>query len=49
MLAYLSWKAVTAIHLGPLVIRPHGVLIAVGILAGALLMRRYTRRSGIPD
>ena len=37
------------IHLGPVPIRPHGVLIAGGFLAGALLMRRSTRRYGIPD
>lgn len=47
--AYLSWRAVTMVHAGPLVIRPHGVFIAAGFLAGALLMRHYTRRAGISD
>ena len=49
MLASVSWPVSTVIHLGPVPIRPHGVLIAVSFLAGALLMRRSTRRYGIPD
>lgn len=49
MLATLSWKAFTEIHLGPLALRPHGLLIAVGFVGGAQLMRRSTRRRGIPD
>jgi len=49
VLAYLSWRPVTEIHLGPLSIKPHGLLIAVGFLAGARLMQRYTRPAGIPD
>lgn len=49
MVAYLSWRAVTAIHLGPLTLRPHGILIAVGFLAGAYLTRRYARARGISD
>ena len=49
MFAYISWKVVTGFHIGPLMIRPHGVLIAVGFFAGALLMRRSTRAAKIPD
>ncbi len=40
MLAAISWKVVTGFHLGPFLIRPHGVLIAAGFLAGARLMGR---------
>lgn len=49
MLASISWPIVTRFHLGPLAIRPHGLLIALGFFAGAFLMRRSTRRAGIPD
>ncbi len=49
MLAELSWRGVTAVHLGPLTLRPHGALIAVGFLAGARLMQRSTRPRGIAD
>jgi prolipoprotein diacylglyceryl transferase len=49
MLGYISWRIVTGFHLGPLMIRPHGALIAVGFLAGALLMRRSTRAAKITD
>ena len=49
MLAYISWPVVTQFHLGPLMIRPHGALIAIGFVAGAYLMRRSTRLARIPD
>jgi prolipoprotein diacylglyceryltransferase len=49
MLTAISWPVVPEVHLGPLTIRPHGALIAVGFLAGAVLMRRSTRRAGIAD
>ena len=49
MFAYISWRIVTGFHIGPLMIRPHGALIAVGFLAGAFLMRRSTRAAKIPD
>jgi prolipoprotein diacylglyceryl transferase len=49
MLAYISWRIVTGFHIGPLMIRPHGALIAVGFFAGAFLMRRSTRAAKIPD
>ena len=49
MFAYISWRIVTGFHIGPLMIRPHGALIAVGFLAGAFLMRRSTRRVKVPD
>lgn len=49
MIGYISWPVVTGIHLGPFMIRPHGLLIGVGFLAGAAVMRRYTRRAGISD
>jgi len=49
MFAYISWRIVTGFHIGPLMIRPHGALIAVGFFAGAFLMRRSTRAAKIPD
>ena len=49
VLASISWKVVTEFHLGPLMVRPHGLLIAVGFFAGARLMQRYTRPRGISD
>lgn len=49
VLAYISWKVVTGFHLGPFMIRPHGLLIAAGFLAGARLMQRYSRPRGISD
>lgn len=49
MFAFISWRVVTGFHIGPLMIRPHGLLIAVGFFTGALVMRRYTRRAGISD
>lgn len=49
MFAYISWRIVTGFHIGPLMIRPHGALIAVGFFAGALLMRRSSRAARIPD
>jgi phosphatidylglycerol:prolipoprotein diacylglycerol transferase len=49
VIATISWPTVGTIHVGPLAIRPHGVLIAAGFLAGALLMRRATRKAGIAD
>ncbi|MBI3647582.1 MAG: prolipoprotein diacylglyceryl transferase [Actinobacteria bacterium] len=49
VLAHISWKVVTGFHVGPLMIRPHGLLIAVGFLAGARLMQRYSRPRGISD
>jgi phosphatidylglycerol:prolipoprotein diacylglycerol transferase len=49
MLAFVSWRVVTGFHLGPLMIRPHGLLIAVGFFAGAVVMRRSTRKAGIAD
>ncbi len=49
VLSAISWPVSTEIHLGPLMLRPHGVAIAVGFLAGARLMRGSTRARGIPD
>ncbi len=49
MLAVISWKVVTELHIGPFMVRPHGVLIAVGFFAGAMVMRRYSRARGIDD
>lgn len=49
MVGSISWRVVTGFHLGPMMIRPHGVLIVVGVVAGSLLMRRSTRRAGIAD
>ncbi|HEX9123614.1 MAG TPA: prolipoprotein diacylglyceryl transferase family protein [Actinomycetota bacterium] len=49
MLASITWKVSTELHVGPFMIRPHGVLIAVGFLAGARLMKRYASPKGISD
>jgi phosphatidylglycerol:prolipoprotein diacylglycerol transferase len=49
VLATISWRPLVEIHLGPLSIKPHGVLIAVGFLVGARLMLRRTRAAGIDD
>src|SRR5689334_1943639 len=49
MLALISYDPIVKLHLGPLAISPHGIGIAVGFLAGALLLRPETRRRGISD
>ena len=49
MLAAISWRVVTEFHIGPFMVRPHGLLIAVGFFAGAVVMRRYSRARGIDD
>jgi len=49
MLASISWRPIVEIHLGPLSLKPHGILIAVGFLVGAHLLLRRTRRSGFAD
>src|SRR3990170_4573134 len=49
MLAYISWRVTTEVHLGPFMIRPHGVFIALGFLGGAWLLLRATRARGISD
>lgn len=49
MLASITWKVSTELHVGHFMIRPHGVLIAVGFLAGARLMKRYAAPKGISD
>jgi phosphatidylglycerol:prolipoprotein diacylglycerol transferase len=38
-LAFLDYTPITEIHLGPLVVSPHGIGTGVGFLAGAYLMR----------
>lgn len=45
----IVYDPLVKIHLGPLSISPHGIGIAVGFLAGALLIRPDTRRRGITD
>lgn len=48
LLAYLSWKTLPRIPLGPLKISPHGIGIAIGFaLGGQLLARRAERLYGI--
>jgi phosphatidylglycerol---prolipoprotein diacylglyceryl transferase len=49
VIGYISWPVVTEFHLGPLMLHPHGLLIAVGFFAGAAVMRRYARRAQISD
>ncbi len=45
----MSWRVITEFHLGPLMIRPHGVLIAIGFFAGARLTQRHARPAGVSD
>jgi phosphatidylglycerol---prolipoprotein diacylglyceryl transferase len=48
LLAYIGWKVVPRIKIGPLKISPHGLGIAVGYAAGgSLLARRAERLYGI--
>ena len=50
MLAYLSYDPILRIHLGPLEISPHGIMIAVGVLVGARFILPAAGRRGItPD
>jgi phosphatidylglycerol:prolipoprotein diacylglycerol transferase len=49
VLATISWRPLVEIHLGPLSIKPHGVLIAIGFLVGAGLTLRRTRAAGIEE
>lgn len=49
MIAYLSYDPIVRLELGPLSVSPHGIGIALGFAAGALLMRPQARRRGIPD
>ena len=48
MFAYLGWKVLPRIHLGPVSVSPHGLGIAVGYaLGGTLLAKRAERMHGI--
>lgn len=47
MFAYLSWEVSMRRELFGVTFFPHGVLIAVGFVAGSLLLRRSTRRLGL--
>lgn len=48
LLAYIGWRVLDRIHLGPLTISPHGIGIALGYAAGGnLLARRAERMFGI--
>lgn len=49
MLAFISYRALVKIHLGPLAISPHGIGIAVGFVAGSRLLLPAARARGIPD
>jgi phosphatidylglycerol:prolipoprotein diacylglycerol transferase len=49
VLASISWRPIVEIHVGPLSVKPHGVLIAVGFLVGTWLMLRRTRAAGVDD
>jgi phosphatidylglycerol:prolipoprotein diacylglycerol transferase len=46
----VAWEIIPRIHIGPAAISPHGIGIAAGYIAGALLMvRRARKRGGPPD
>ena len=47
MFAYLSWRVDVTRELFGVTFFPHGVLIAVGILAGGWVLTRYARREGV--
>lgn len=49
MLGVLNFPLLVRIHLGPLVLSPHGILTAGGFVAGARLLLRDSRRWMIPD
>lgn len=49
MIGYLSYDPIVHLSIGPLSVSPHGIGIAVGFLAGALVMRPEARRRGISD
>jgi len=48
-LAFLDYTPITEIHLGPLVVSPHGIGTAVGFLAGAYLMRPAAAARGVDE
>jgi len=47
--AFLDYTPITEIHLGPLVVSPHGIGTGVGFLAGAYLMRPAAAARGIDE
>ncbi|MFA5787573.1 MAG: prolipoprotein diacylglyceryl transferase family protein [Actinomycetota bacterium] len=47
--AFISWRPVSRWHVFGITLFPHGLLIAAGILVGAAILRRETRRRGIVD
>jgi phosphatidylglycerol:prolipoprotein diacylglycerol transferase len=49
MLAAISYPPLVRIHLGPLAISPHGIMAALGFLAGAVLLRRAAWERGIDE
>jgi len=49
MLAAISYTPLVRIQLGPLAISPHGIMAALGIVAGASLLRRAARQRGIDE
>jgi phosphatidylglycerol:prolipoprotein diacylglycerol transferase len=48
-LAFLDYTPILDLAPGPLVVSPHGVGTAVGVIAGACLLLPATRRRGIDD
>jgi len=45
----ISYTPLVRIHLGPLAVSPHGIMAALGFLAGAALLRRAARARGIDE
>jgi phosphatidylglycerol:prolipoprotein diacylglycerol transferase len=48
-LGVIAYPPLVRIHLGPLVISSHGIMAALGFLAGAALLRRAARERGIDE
>ena len=48
-LAFLRYKPLVRVRLGPLAISPHGVGIAAGFVLGARFFLRWCQRVGIPE
>lgn len=48
-LAYISWPVDMHREIFGIPFFPHGILIAVGFVAGAWVMSRYTRARGLPN
>src|SRR5947208_3291721 len=48
LLAFISYKPIQRVGIGPFAVSPHGLGTAGGFLLGAFLMARAAERRGIP-